>query len=140
MGGKAPDLVVHVHAGEYDRLHQACAFAASAAALGWKVVLAFYMYALQEVASGALDELGLQEAEGTAGELGAGMEAAGAPAAGELLARARELGDVEVLGCSASAQFWGLRPDQLEAGVVDEVAGITSILRRTEGARMVLYL
>lgn len=133
MAGKAPDLVVHVHAGDYDRLHQACAFAASAASLNWRVVLAFYMYALKAVADGGLEALGDDE-------LGTGMEAAGAPTAAELLERARELSEVTVVACSASAQFWSLRPDRLLEGVFDEVAGITSILKRTRGAGQVLYL
>ena len=129
-----------MHSGEYDRLHQACALAASAAALGQSVVVAFYMYALKAVADGDLETLGLQDSQGAAGELGAGMEKAGAPAAGELLAEARKLASVRVIACSASAQFWNLRPDELEAGLFDQVAGITSILRQTRGSATQLYI
>ena len=49
-------------------------------------------------------------------------------------------GVTRVVACSASAQFWSLRPDTLLEGVFDEVAGITSILKRTAGAGQVLYL
>lgn len=133
------DLVIHIHASDYDRIHQACAFAASGASLGQSVVLAFYMYALKKLVNGDLDTLFAGEESGQAEELAAGMEKAGAPSAAQLLAHAKEVGTVTTYACSASAQFWGLTPQDLESKV-DKVAGITTILRNTQGADTVLYI
>ena len=86
-----------------------------------------------------LETLFFGEENPQAEDLAAGMEKVGAPSAAKLLAHAKEIGTVTTYACSASAQFWGFTPEDLESKV-DKVAGITTILRNTRGAVTVLYI
>jgi peroxiredoxin family protein len=140
MTQKTPaDLVLHLHSGDYDRIHQAAAMAAAATALGQRVVVVFYMQALKRLVAGDLTTLWIADDDGEAGELGAGMEAAGAPTPSDLLDQARLSGLLQTVACSASATFWGYTPADLE-GRVDTLHGLVTILKNSQGAGTVLYI
>ncbi|MHB1845360.1 MAG: hypothetical protein ACYCWW_11070 [Deltaproteobacteria bacterium] len=136
-------VVVFLHSGQYDKLHQGAAIAAAAAASGRSVELFFFWWALEKLALGGLaepafDAVGPSSPE-AAEELTHRFEQRGYPTAQALLEAARSSGHCRVFACSASLEILGLRPAQVETQV-DSILGWSAILARTEGAPDRFYL
>ena len=127
-------LAIFLHSGAYDRLHQGLSIAAAGAALGRRVDIYFFWWALERLLTDRLDEPDFPDRE----EVAARFEARGLPTLRTLLQHVRDSGQVTLVACTGSLAALGLTP-QAE-GRVDTVLGWTSILIRTAGLTDRFYL
>jgi len=134
-------LVVFLHSGDYDRLHQGAAIAAAGVAAGRPVELYFFWWALERLAAGQLAQPSFGHAcdETRAEALAHRFEQRAYPTAATLLESARRGGACRVFACSASMEILGLKPTALEP-LVDSILGWSAILARTEGVADRYYL
>lgn len=119
-------VVILLHRGEYDAVHQGVSVAAAAVAGGRKADLYFSWWALERLAKDRLDEPDLRE------DVAAAMERRQVPTLRQLLAHLRESGLARLYACSGSLHALGLNPGDVE-GRVDELIGWSAILKRTAG-------
>jgi peroxiredoxin family protein len=132
-----PKLAVFLHSGDYDRMHSALSIAAAAAAMGRKVDLFFFWWALERLASDQLDE---PDFGPTREEIASRFEARGAPTLRALLGHARQSGLCTVYGCTGSMGILGL---EARAGMeqrVDRFVGWSAILQLTQGVTDRFYV
>jgi len=116
-----------LHRGEYDAVHQGLSIAASATALGRKVELYFFWWALERLVRGKLDEPDLER-----DDVNATMELRGVPTIRQLLDVVRDSGHATLFACTGSMTAIGLTPPDVEPKV-DMLIGWTAILQRTAG-------
>lgn len=133
MAEPAP-VVVFLHRGEYDVVHQGLAIAAAAVSMGRRAEVYFFWWALERLVRGGLDEPDLDR-----DDVNATMELRGVPTARQLLDVVRDSGLGTVFACSGSMAAIGLTPPDVEPRV-DALIGWTSILQRTAGAVDRFYL
>jgi peroxiredoxin family protein len=131
---EAGPVVIFLHRGEYDVVHQGLAIAAAAVSLGRRVELYFFWWALERLVRGSLDEPDLER-----DDVNATMELRGVPTARQLLDLVRDSGLGAVYACSGSMAAIGLTPPDVEPRV-DALIGWTSILQRTAGVVDRFYL
>ncbi len=137
-------LGVLLISGTYERAHYALVVATAAAAVGRPVTLfatnggcrAF----LGPAADGtpgwaALEAHGLGSARGALAR-DARLREQGVAGFAELLASAAELG-VRLVVCDAGLKAEGLRPEQLDATLNGEVAGVVTFLAETEAGQII---
>ena len=120
-------VIIFLHRGEWDAVHQGLSIAAAAVAGGRRAELFFSWWALERLVRDRLDEPDLSR-EDVAGEL----ERRGIPTLRQLLAHLRESKLASLYACSGSLHALGLNPSDVE-GKVDELVGWSSILKRTAG-------
>jgi peroxiredoxin family protein len=137
-------LLVFLHSGDYDRVHQGAAIAAAGVAAGRPVEVYFFWWALERLAAGRLGRPAFAQAVDEPGEsraeaLAQRFEQRGYPTAATLLESARRSGNCRVFACSASMELLGLKPTVLEP-LVDSILGWSAILARTEGVADRFYL
>lgn len=123
----AAPVIIFLHRGEYDVVHQALSIAASAAAMGRPVELYFFWWALERLVRGNLDEPDLER-----DDVNATMELRGVPTLRQLLDVVRDSGHAKLFACSGSMASIGLLPPDVEPKV-DALIGWTAILQRTAG-------
>ncbi len=121
-------VCIFLHRGEYDAVHQGVSIAAAATALGRKVELYFFWWALERLARDALDEPDLER-----DDVNATMELRGVPTIRQLLDVVRDSGNATLFACTGSMASIGLTPPEIEPKV-DALIGWTAILQRTAGA------
>ena len=119
-------VVIFLHHGEYDCVHEGLSIAASAVAQGRRAELYFSWWALDRLLKGDLDEPDLDD------DVAATMEAKGAPTLRALLQHLKESQLARLFACSGSLQAIGRNPSEIE-GVLDELIGWSAILKRTAG-------
>lgn len=139
-GGSRKPLVIFAHSDGYDRMHQMASMALTAAVTGREVVIVLFFWALRAVVSGTMDDpvfIGRadEDAETVVGRIMTGNN----PPPSEMLAMARDTGQVRILACSASTRYMGLDLEKT-AAVVDEVVGMSTILRVTLDGPNLIYL
>ena len=123
----AGPVCLFLHRGEYDAVHQGLSIAASATALGRKVELYFFWWALERLVRGKLDEPDLER-----DDVNATMELRGVPTIRQLLDVVRDSGHATLFACTGSMTAIGLTPPDVEPKV-DMLIGWTAILQRTAG-------
>lgn len=123
----AGPVCIFLHRGEYDAVHQGLSIAATATAMGRKVELYFFWWALERLVRGNLDEPDLER-----DDVNATMELRGVPTLRQLLDVIRDSGHATVFACSGSMVSIGLTPPDVEPKV-DMLIGWTAILQRTSG-------
>ena len=128
-------LAIFLHSGAYDRLHQGLSIAASGAALGRRVDVYFFWWALERLLTDRLDEPDFPEREDVASR----FEARGLPSLRSLLGHLRDADPVTLVACTGSLAALGLTPAQAE-GRVDTLLGWTAILTLTAGVTDRFYL
>jgi len=128
-------LAIFLHSGAYDRVHQGLSIAASGAALGRRVDIYFFWWALERLLTDRLDEPDFPDREDVASR----FEARGLPTLRTLLSHLRASGQVSLVACTGSLAALGLTPAQAE-GRVDTLLGWTAILARTAGLTDRFYL
>jgi peroxiredoxin family protein len=128
-------LAIFLHSGDYDRLHQGLSIAAAGAALGRRVEVYFFWWALERILTDRLDEPDFPDRE----EIAARFEGRGLPTLRALLAHLRASGQVTLVACSGSLAAIGRTPAEAE-GRVDTLLGWTAILARTAGVTDRFYL
>jgi peroxiredoxin family protein len=121
-------VVIFVHSGDYDRLHEAFSIAATAGAANRPVDVVFSWFGLEALVRGDLERPHFPGRP----ELSESMADGAAPTVAELAKAARASGQCTFYGCTGSASHLGIRPDRLEAAV-DHPMGWSSILQVTRG-------
>ncbi len=128
-------LAIFLHSGDYDRLHQGLSIAAAGAALGRRVEVYFFWWALERILTDRLDEPDFPDRE----DIAARFEGRGLPTLRSLLAHLRASGQVTLVACTGSLAAIGRTPADAE-GRVDTLLGWTAILARTAGVTDRFYL
>ncbi|MBE2251513.1 MAG: hypothetical protein IAE78_18370 [Myxococcus sp.] len=121
-------VCVFLHRGEYDAVHQGLSVAAAAVAMGRKVELYFFWFALERLVRDTLDEPDLEGRD----DINATMELRQVPTCRQLLGVVRDSGLAKIFACTGSMASLGLTPPDVEPKV-DSLIGWTSILGRTAG-------
>jgi peroxiredoxin family protein len=132
----ASRLLVFLHSGDYDRVHQGLSMAAAAVAQERPVEVYFFWWALERLLEGALDEP----------DFGPGREAVadrferrGMPTLRTLLEHLRASGLCTLVACTGSLAALG-REGQPSVNQVDLWLGWSAILQRTAGVTDRFYL
>ncbi|MGA9525688.1 MAG: DsrE family protein, partial [Myxococcaceae bacterium] len=127
----AARVVFFVQHGSFEPAFQASSMAITAAAMGDEVWMVFAWDGLRQLARGSY---GLPEKDRERHEQ-ARSEGLGLPNPLKMLQEARSLG-VRLVACESIVKMCGFDPAQLN-DVLDEVMGLASIWRLTEGARTI---
>lgn len=137
MAPTAPRLLVFLHSGDYDRVHQGLSVAAAAVAHERPVEVYFFWWALQRLLEGALDEPDFGPGRE---EVADRFERRGMPTLRTLLGHLRESGLCTLVGCTGSMAALGAEQAAARAagqgtgqGPVDLWLGWSAILVRTAG-------
>lgn len=128
MAGRA---VFFVNASSFEHAFQAASLCITAAAMGDEVYVIFGFDALRALHRNAF---GLPHSEREAAE-SARAQGLGVPAPAKMLAEARAMG-ARFLACDTTVKLCGLTAEDFEQRL-DEVVGLPSLWRLTEGARVV---
>jgi peroxiredoxin family protein len=113
----------------YEPAFQAASMGITAAAMGDEVYVVFAFDALRQLVGGSFGHAqGAREQE----EL-ARAEGLGVPPPARMLEEARALG-AKLVACDTTVRICGFVPEALE-GTLDEVMGLASLWRLTQGAR-----
>src|SRR5947208_2730650 len=126
MGGR---VVIFLQHATYEPAFQASSIGITAAAMGDQVYFVFAFDALRQLVRGTY---GHPHTEREISE-SARAEGLGAATPLKMLTEARGLG-ARVVACDTTVKICGLNPDELGARL-DEVMGLASLWRLTEGAR-----
>ncbi len=113
----------------YEPAFQAASMGITAAAMGDEVYFVFAFDALRQLARGTFG-LPHSEKERAESERAEGL---GVPTPARMLEEARTLG-ARLIACDTTVRICGFIPQELE-GTLDEVMGLASLWRLTEGAR-----
>lgn len=132
---ESANLAIFLHSGAYDRLHQGLSIAASGAALGRRVDIYFFWWALERLLTDRLDEPDFPDRD----DVVARFESRGLPTLRTLLDHLRSSDQVTLVGCTGSLAALGLTAGEAE-GRVDTLLGWTAILARTAGVTDRFYL
>ncbi len=116
-------------------MHQGLSIAASGAALGRRVEVYFFWWALERLLTDRLDEPDFPDRE----EVAARFEARGLPTLRALLGHLRDSGQVTLVACTGSLAALGRTAADAQ-GRVDTLLGWTAILARTAGVTDRFYL
>ena len=117
-------VVIFLHRGEYDSVHQGLSIAAAAVAGDRPAEIYFSWWALERLVKDRLDEPDVRE------DVASTMERRQVPTLRELLKHLK--GVARLCACSGSLHALGFNPSDVE-GKVDELVGWSAILKRTAG-------
>jgi peroxiredoxin family protein len=123
-------VVFFVQNASYESAFQAASLVITAAAMGDEVYVVFAFDALRQLHRG---NYGRPASERENAE-SARAEGLGVPTPLRMLEEARALG-AKFIACDTTVKICGLAPKELEGQQLDEVMGLASIWRLTEGAR-----
>ncbi len=133
-------LAIFAHSDGFDKLYQVSSIALTAAVSGRPVVVVLFFWALRAVVCGEADEFVFSACAPQAARIAREKIAtSNNPMPSEMLSMARESGRLKLLACSASMQFMGLELTDTRAAV-DEVVGLSTILRLSEQAGDIIYV
>ena len=129
-------VVIFLHSGDYDRMHQALSIAASAVAQNRPVQLFLFWWALERLIADRLDEPDFSPPREDVVER---FESRKLPTLRDLLNHVREAGGCTLYACSGSLEAVDVERARIESAV-NPVVGWTSILSLTEGVVDRFYL
>jgi peroxiredoxin family protein len=132
----ADKVVVFLHSGDYDRVHQGLAIAAAAVAAGRRAEVYLFWWALERFLEERLDEPDFHPPREEVAER---FEARRMPTLRALREHLRESGLCTVQGCTGSLGALGAEP-LASKGAVDGWVGWSAILQRTAGVVDRFYL
>ncbi|RYZ40624.1 MAG: hypothetical protein EOO71_15400 [Myxococcaceae bacterium] len=128
-------VVVFLHGGEYDRVHQGLSIAAAAVASGRRAEVYLFWWALERFLLDRLDEPDFTGRE----DISDRFEARRMPTLRALLEHLRESGLATLAGCTGSLGALGGESKAGDSGV-DVWLGWSAILQRTAGVTDRFYL
>lgn len=131
-----PKVVVFLHSGDYDRVHQGLSIAAAAVASGRRAEVYLFWWALERFLKGQLDEPDFHPPREDVADR---FERRSMPTLRQLLEHLRESGLATVQGCTGSLAALGGEP-VADKGPIDGWVGWTAILQRTAGVVDRFYL
>lgn len=135
MGDGEQTLSIALLSGTDDKLNAAALLTAGAAALGRKVDILLQYWALDAFRAGNLTkDHGLAPEAGPDGATAVRRLQAegGGQHWSQVLAQAKQLGEVQVHACSLSMDLFGLTTDDLDP-LVDDVEGVTAFMLAADG-------
>lgn len=122
-------VLFFLHNATFEPAYNAASMGITAAAMGDEVYFVFSFDALRQLAR---DSFGLPRTEKEMAE-SARAEGLGVPAPMRMLQEARALG-ARLIACDTTVKICGFAPEDFD-GKLDEVMGLASIWRLSEGAR-----
>jgi peroxiredoxin family protein len=125
-------VIFFVNHGTFEPAFQAASMGITSAAMGDDVYFVFAFDALRQLVRGSF---GSPHSERELAESARG-EGLGMPTPRKMLEEARSLG-ARVIACDTTVKLCGFDPAELEGTTVDEVMGLASIWRLTDGARTI---
>ena len=131
-----PKVVVFLHSGDYDRVHQGLSIAAAAVASGRRAEVYLFWWALERFLKDEMDEPDFPPARE---EVADRFERRAMPTLRALLGHLRESGLATVQGCTGSLAALGGEP-VADKETIDGWVGWTAILQRTAGVVDRFYL
>lgn len=137
-------LAIFLHSHSYDRVYQAVSMVLSASSLGWSSHLFLFYQALATYIDGTWDDIRIGEGPRDPGGLGVrleeGFEAANLPSLYKMLDKARgEEGGMRICACSSSVRVLGMELASVREQV-DDIIGLTSMLKIADSVNQVLYI
>ena len=132
----SPKVVVFLHSGDYDRVHQGLSIAAAAVASGRRAEVYLFWWALERFLQGRLDEPDFTPAREDVSDR---FETRRMPTLRQLLEHVRESGLGTVQGCTGSLGALGAEA-LADKGPIDGWVGWSAILQRTAGVVDRFYL
>ena len=118
----------------YEPAFQASSLAVTAAAMGDEIYLVFAFDALKQLARGTFGQP-MNERESAELTRGEGL---GVASPARMLDEARKAG-ARLLACDSTVRICGLTASQLVPSVLDEVMGLATLWRLTQGARTLSF-
>lgn len=131
----SPKVVVFLHSGDYDRVHQGLSIAAAATASGRRAEVYLFWWALERFLKGSLDEPDFPSRD----DVSERFESRGMPTLRALLEHLNESGLCTLAGCTGSLGALGGEPDTARSGI-ELWLGWSAILQRTAGVTDRFYL
>jgi peroxiredoxin family protein len=129
-------VVLFLHSGDYDRVHQGLSIAAAAVASGRRVEIYLFWWALERFLQDRLDEPDFQPLREDVADR---FEQRGMPTLRVLREHLRESGLCTVHGCTGSLTALG-GEQAADRQTIDGWVGWTAILQRTAGVVDRFYL
>ena len=129
MNSPLSKVVLFLHSGDYDRVHQGLSIAAAAVATGRRVEIYLFWWALERFLQDKLDEPDFQPPREDVADR---FEQRGLPTLRALREHLRESGLCTVHGCTGSLAALGGEP-MADRPTIDGWVGWTAILQRTAG-------
>ncbi|AWR95115.1 DsrE/DsrF/DrsH-like family protein [Acidianus brierleyi] len=127
-------LSIIVFSGTIDKLMPVGILASGAAASGYEVNLFFTFWGLNSITKKSLEQM--QPIDKNYEQFGSvmmqRMQEMKFPSWVQLIQQAKEVGEVKVIACSTTMEFFGIKKEDL-ADFVDDVAGVATFLDRAEG-------
>ena len=136
MSTPSSKVVLFLHSGDYDRVHQGLSIAAAAVATGRRVEIYLFWWALERFLQDRLDEPEFQPPREDVADR---FEQRGMPTLRALREHLRESGLCTVHGCTGSLAALGGEPIA-DRQTIDGWVGWTAILQRTAGVTDRFYL
>ncbi|WZX17085.1 hypothetical protein NVS55_27190 [Myxococcus stipitatus] len=130
-----PKVVVFLHSGDYDRVHQGLSIAAAATASGRRAEVYLFWWALERFLKGSLDEPDFQGRD----DISERFESRGMPTLRALLEHLKESGLCTLAGCTGSLGALGAESETARSGL-ELWLGWSAILQRTAGVTDRFYL
>lgn len=126
-------VVFFLHSASYELAFQAASLGITAAAMGDEVHFVFAFEALRQLARGAY---GLPRTERESAQ-SVRAEGLNVPTPAKMLGEARAMG-AKLVACDTTVKICGFGPEEL-LDVLDEVMGLASLWRLTDGARVLTF-
>jgi peroxiredoxin family protein len=127
-------LSIIVFSGTIDKLMPVGILASGAAASGYEVNLFFTFWGLNSITKKSIEQM--QPIDKNYEQFGPTMmqrmQEMKFPSWVQLIQQAKEVGEVKVIACSTTMEFFGIKKEDL-ADFVDDVAGVATFLDRAEG-------
>ncbi|QSQ14367.1 hypothetical protein [Myxococcus landrumensis] len=131
----SPKVVVFLHSGDYDRVHQGLSIAAAATASGRRAEVYLFWWALERFLKGSLDEPDFKGRD----DISERFESRGMPTLRALLEHLKESGLCTLAGCTGSLGALGAESETARSGI-ELWLGWSAILQRTAGVTDRFYL
>jgi peroxiredoxin family protein len=125
-----------VFSGTDDRLIPVGVITQAAAALGYEVNIFITGWALTKVLRKPAQPVWPKEFEQMVPALQQGMARIKAPSWVEMVKQGKELGKVKVYACSMMAEAMGLKREDFDPSIIDDVVGVTTFLEMAKGGQV----
>jgi peroxiredoxin family protein len=128
-------LSIIVYSGTEDKLIPVGVIAQGAAALGYEVQIFVTGWALLRFLKKSAQPTWPKEFESMVPALAKGMQANRVPSWVDMLKEAKSMG-TKVYACSMMASVMGLKKEDFDPSLVDDVVGVATFLQEAEGGQM----
>lgn len=137
---KEKKYILFLHSGSYDKLYQAVMLAATAAAMGNKVYIFLFFWALKKFVNDKLDEIDFAaDIQDEDKKLLEAVPQGQPDMLKELLRELGGTGNLEVYACSGAVKLMKLDEDLVKTKVKD-IIGLPTMLKMAEGAETQLFI